>query len=203
MFGVLKTDKEKYMRLLDQIIADIPASIATCDDKQLASDKLEKELIERKRVEAPELNLKEKTVEIKKEAFTHYNAPKDMKLLADNDQQMEVVIYTVPVLGDLFFFKELFPHINEHKGPGLSFQRSNLIYREYSLTKVEGDDELLEIIKNNAKREIGSIEGGLAQFAEVIKDFNERRLPEAVRQAIAEEKNRRQELKDSESKLNF
>ncbi len=189
------------MQLFDTIIADVPATVKALSDKELESDKTEKELIEHKKLESPELDLKNKTVDVKKETVTDKDIAEAFLLI--RGQEAEVVTYTVPVLGDLFLFKEVFPKLSKSKDYGLMFHRSDLIYKRYSAAKVEGNDALLEEIKNRAHEEFDVVQQGLKQMDATIKEFNEKRLPEAVKAAFQKEKAEREALKKAEDKLKF
>ncbi len=184
--------------IFDAVRQKAQEKILSTSDRELFADNFENFVYDQKRIQTPYLDKDKTSVTIDKEVIGFGgNAPEGVSFTPG--QEMEFALCSVPIVGSMDLFGEIFRghHWNRnHFVKGLTFY-----YKEVSPQRITNNDTVINEIKEKAKVAIEGIQNQLEQFGQSADKFNETELKPFITHTIEQERKRRKDKGDSESKL--
>ncbi|WP_020600610.1 hypothetical protein [Spirosoma panaciterrae] len=183
--------EERLLRTAKQIVGS--------HDRDLFAENIESRMYESNKIDTPYLDKGRTTVSIQEEVISFHNAPPGISFTPG--QTMEVAYFQVPIVGDLELFAALVA--NQFYNRQVKYvDGRTLYYREYSTKLITGNTEVIDSIKQRAKREIDNIQAALDEFKKTADEFNEGDLKQTISNYVSKERERRSKKSNSENQLN-
>jgi hypothetical protein len=185
--------------IFDSIKKEVQQRILQVNDQSIFSDSYEERLFQEFKVSPPYLKKvkKEDSFIIGEERIEFENAPEGISITPG--QTMEYALIVFKIGGPLDLFNEI---MQKYYWDSKCYVRGgNIYYKEISPKKITGNDQVILAIKEKAKTKMEGIESQLNNFSQSALDFNDNDLKPFIAKAIEHERKRRNNQKDSESKL--
>jgi hypothetical protein len=186
-------------QIFEQKKIDANKTILSVNDSELNSEGFSEKIYDQFKIKTPHLDKENTDVQINEEMIGFGNAPNGISFRPG--QKMEYALFSVPVIGDTELFGIITKHLfTNSKNSG--FDGRNVLYKEFSQTKITGNDNIIKQIKNNAKDKFDAIESTLEEFKKDADEFNENDLKPFIIDNVEKERKKRNTRNDSENKLN-
>jgi len=186
--------------LYQQVIANAGNIVSKANDRQLSEDGFNEKVFSTSKIKMPKLNLEQTKVQIKTEEISYRNAPPGIAFSMSGSKSVEYAIYSIPLSGDIDLFVHLARPYIDRRVTYLEY--NTLYYKEYSNSKLSGNEDLINAIRNRVVNFTTNINNSLSQFEQELNQFYDTQLKSAIEDFIKSEIAKRNLKSDAESKLN-
>jgi hypothetical protein len=172
-------------------------TVPNLKEEELLADGISESIYRRFRISSPYLEKDKTTPRVGKEMIDPYNVPADMHSFTPGTE-IEFAEFTVPIQGDHALAEQI---VQDRLGRHLYIQGGSLRCKFHSRESITNNPTVEAAMRQKAIVTINMIQTRLDQFKDFADQFNEQELRPAIIKVVEDERRKRKDKKDTESRL--